>query len=132
MVRRTCYLAIVVATFTASLLWLSTLSQEPDFGLGDVELQPLTEREWRSFLQRRSIPLPALSLAPWNASVPTALSVDFPVLLQYPPLPYDDAIACLPKKFGYSQEQADILFNPNRRYPPCGDPQAAALHLSGK
>ncbi|CAG9321643.1 unnamed protein product [Blepharisma stoltei] len=42
-------------------------------------------------------------------------------LTQYPELPDDGNVSCIPKSFGYTQEQADKLFDPNRRFYNCAD-----------
>ena len=136
MARWVCYIAAVVVTFTATLVWLSCITGEPGLDLGEIEVQQFSQAEWDGFLLRRSLQIPTLnsSLEPWEEFEPEGdyLQAEFPALVQYPLLPYDDGIACLPRKFGYSQEQADSLFSPNRRYPPCGNPAASTLHLDQK
>lgn len=101
----------------------------------NYELRPFSEEDWQAFLWRRSLEEP--SLTPSLDSLDRAEAWEgteqaTSQLVQHALLPYDDPINCLPRKFGYTQEQADAIFNPNRRYPRCGNPQAASLSLQHK
>lgn len=109
------------------------MTEESDWVMQDYELQSFSDQDWQAFLWRRSLQEPALrsSMSPLETQG-LGSSQSAPVLVQQAVLPYDDPIACLPRKFGYTQEQADSLFNPNRRYPRCGDPQSATLSLQHK
>lgn len=132
---KTGYLILGFGGFLGCLVWLSWLPEETDWEMKDYELKPFSEEDWQAFLRRRSLELPSLASsldsldrAEGREGIEQATSV----LVQHALLPYDDPINCLPRKFGYTQEQADALFNPNRRYPRCGNPQAASLSLQRK
>jgi len=129
------YLVLGFGGFLGCLVWLSWLSEETDWPMEDYELKPFSEEDWQAFLWRRSLQEPSLasSLEPLdNAAASEDITQTVPVLVQYALLPYDNPINCLPRKFGYTQEQADELFNPNRRYPRCGNPQTGSLSLQHK
>ena len=118
------------------LVSLGVISVVVGTGEAEVEADLVTSSysqvAWELFLTRRNTPVPSFipSLSAYNSTSPPALQ-PFPVLLQHPSLPYDQ-VSCLPRVFGYSQEQADSLFSPIRSYPPCGNPQTSSLRLDRK
>jgi hypothetical protein len=131
--KRGCYLLALTLTFTVSLVGISLISASEELGYEeDLVISAYSQEAWKLFLARREVDVPSLitSIVPWN-STGKALIQLFPALLQYPTLPYD-SVPCLPRIFGYTQEQADALFSPTRTYPSCGDPLAASLHVDRK
>ena len=86
------------------------------------ESVPMMSRENQlQFLEmKRRVQFPALntSLSPFPEFYEVLDSENWP-LERYPWLPYNQNVSCVPKKFGYTQEQADKLFDPNRKFIPC-------------
>jgi hypothetical protein len=142
------YIVIVFLLFFLSLILLSLLPS-PELQTSEDEILPVIRDEpqllnllpdnddWRRFLSRRQFEVPPLftSITPWDqidVDLNLSLSDPFPVLTPFPNLPYDSNVTCLIHKFGFSKTQADLVYNPNRTFRACGNPNTAALSLQDK
>jgi len=90
-----------------------------------VPLNPIPEEVSESILY------PELScLSPFPKTYDVQNTETWP-LKRYPVLPDNQTVACVPQKFGYTQKQANQLFNPNRKFRSCASFDKSFVQVDG-
>lgn len=122
--KRTIILCILIASFSfVTFIAYSRIEiNNPSWKTDDLDVLSFEEK----LVIRRSILKNHFfsSITPWKYFDDSADLIAFP-LEKYPELPFDQNISCLPRKFGYSTEEANQLFDKNRKFARCG-----AMHKS--